>query len=169
LFSQGNNIKVDKHHNWIQEKTCFSVFNRHKNSLEAFKRRATAEAHRFGFEHYEKPVIIGDGAKWIWDYADEHHPGAIQILDYFHASEYLGTALKSIDVGKKKNEELFETLLAGNVMKVLKFMNLHKQTKEITDCIRYFNNSHFWVINHPHSPSPYEKIKQKPQLDVLYR
>ena len=140
LFLQDQNIKVDRHHNWIQEKSCFSIFNRHKNSLEMFKRRATAEAHRFGFEQYEKPVIIGDGAKWIWDYADEHHPGAIQILDYYHASEYLGNALKTIEVGKWKKEELFEFLSKGEIERILTFLSGQRQTEEIVGCIRYFNN-----------------------------
>lgn len=141
LFSQDQKIKVDNHHHWIQEKTCFSIFNRNKNSLEAFKRRATAEAHHFGFDQYEKPVIIGDGAKWIWDYADEYHPQAIQILDYFHACEYLGTGLVSIETGKKKKKSLFNKLKAGKIKEIIEFMEKQKQTKEIKDCIRYFGNN----------------------------
>lgn len=34
-------------------------------------------------------VILGDGADWIWNLVDAHFPGAIQILDWFHASEHL--------------------------------------------------------------------------------
>jgi len=140
LFSEDQKVEVDQHHQWIQEKNCFSIFNRHKGSLEGFKRRPTAEAHNFGFEHYEKPVIIGDGAKWIWDYADEHHPGAIQILDYYHACEYLGGALTSINITKRKKDRIFKMLTDGRVLKIIECLKKQIQTKEIADCIRYFSN-----------------------------
>ncbi|MCK5922221.1 MAG: ISKra4 family transposase [Methylococcales bacterium] len=34
-------------------------------------------------------VVLGDGADWIWNLVDEHFPKAVQILDWFHASEHL--------------------------------------------------------------------------------
>ena len=34
-------------------------------------------------------VIIGDGAHWIWDLADEQFPGAVQIVDLYHAQEHV--------------------------------------------------------------------------------
>jgi len=39
--------------------------------------------------HYRKMVILGDGAKWIWNWAEDNYPGAVQILDYYHAKEKL--------------------------------------------------------------------------------
>ena len=32
---------------------------------------------------------MGDGAEWIWNIADQHFPGAIQIVDLFHARQHL--------------------------------------------------------------------------------
>jgi hypothetical protein len=34
-------------------------------------------------------IFIGDGAAWIWRLVEEHYPQAIQIVDWFHASQYL--------------------------------------------------------------------------------
>ncbi len=34
-------------------------------------------------------VFLGDGAAWLWKMADGLFPDAIQILDFFHVSEYL--------------------------------------------------------------------------------
>ena len=34
-------------------------------------------------------IILGDGAEWIWNLVAEHFPHAVQILDWFHATEYL--------------------------------------------------------------------------------
>jgi len=28
-------------------------------------------------------VVIGDGAVWIWNLADQHFPGALQIVDLY--------------------------------------------------------------------------------------
>lgn len=140
LFSEDQRVEIDRHHRWIQNKSCFSVFNRHRNSLEAFKRRATTEAYQYGFERYEKAVIIGDGAKWIWDYADTHHPNAIQILDYYHASEYLGRALSSINTLERVKARLFIKLEDGEVSDIIKYLKEQTRTKEVIDCHRYFKN-----------------------------
>lgn len=32
--------------------------------------------------------MLGDGAHWIWNIAEQHFPQATQILDYFHAREH---------------------------------------------------------------------------------
>ena len=37
----------------------------------------------------QKKVVIGDGAIWIWNLADQHFPGAIQIVDLYHARQHL--------------------------------------------------------------------------------
>ena len=34
-------------------------------------------------------IILGDGAEWIWNIVTENFPDAVQILDWFHASEHL--------------------------------------------------------------------------------
>ena len=34
-----------------------------------------------GWEWATIKVVIGDGAVWIWNLADQHFPGAIQIVD----------------------------------------------------------------------------------------
>ena len=40
-------------------------------------------------------VILGDGADWIWKLVAEHFPRAVQILDWFHAAEYLMPVAKA--------------------------------------------------------------------------
>ena len=34
-------------------------------------------------------MVLGDGAVWIWNLADQHFPGAIQIVDLYHARQHL--------------------------------------------------------------------------------
>ena len=35
-------------------------------------------------------VVLGDGAEWIWNIANQHFVGAVQIVDVWHAREHLG-------------------------------------------------------------------------------
>ena len=54
-----------------------------------FGPRIYLEGWNRGWEHAEKKVVIGDGAEWIWNIADDHFPGAFQIVDLFHARQHL--------------------------------------------------------------------------------
>ena len=42
-----------------------------------------------GLEQAQQVVVIGDGAPWIWHLAAEHFPGAVQIVDLYHAKEHV--------------------------------------------------------------------------------
>jgi hypothetical protein len=146
LFRAKNVVRTDKHHRRITKKKYFSGFNQRKDSLQQFKNRTTQEAYDFGFHSYERSVILSDGARWIWDYADQCHPNAIQILDYFHASEYLGCAIESLnfkDVPFKKQQkkQWFHWLDEGNINKVISVLIDQKQTNEVQKCIRYYENN----------------------------
>jgi len=55
-------------------------------------------------------IILGDGAEWIWNLVDEHFPGAVQILDWFHASEYLMPVAKAaFSAEKAQNDWVSQT------------------------------------------------------------
>lgn len=58
-------------------------------TADAFGLRIYTEAWRRGWERAEIRIVIADGAVWIWHLADEHFPGAIQIVDLYHAREHL--------------------------------------------------------------------------------
>lgn len=61
-----------------------SVYVSHLGSVNDFfpkLERHLVNAHR--------KVIIGDGAKWIWNWAEDNYPAAQQILDFYHAKEKL--------------------------------------------------------------------------------
>lgn len=57
---------------------------------ESFGPRLYAEAKRRGLETAGRVAVLGDGAPWVWNLADMQFPKAIQILDYYHATEHLG-------------------------------------------------------------------------------
>jgi len=49
-----------------------------------------AEALRRGYAKARTTVYLGDGAAWIWENARINFPDAVQILDFYHASEHAG-------------------------------------------------------------------------------
>ncbi len=54
-----------------------------------FGQLADAETRRRGAEHIRQLVVLGDGAVWIWNLADELFPAATQIVDLYHAREHV--------------------------------------------------------------------------------
>ena len=58
-------------------------------AAQEFGLRLYLEACKRGWRRAEKKVVIGDGAEWIWNIADQHFPGAIQIVDLYHARQHL--------------------------------------------------------------------------------
>jgi len=58
-------------------------------TAEEFGFRIYTEAWRRGWEWATIKVVLGDGAVWIWNLADQHFPGALQIVDLYHARQHL--------------------------------------------------------------------------------
>jgi hypothetical protein len=52
-----------------------------------FAQRVIREATRRGFDKAKRRAVLGDGAQWIWNLSGEYFPGAIEIVDRFHASQ----------------------------------------------------------------------------------
>jgi hypothetical protein len=58
-------------------------------TAEEFGRRIYREAFQRGWSRARVKVVLGDGAIWIWNLAAEQFPGAILIVDFYHASEHI--------------------------------------------------------------------------------
>jgi len=58
-------------------------------TAEEFGPRLYREAWQRGWSRARTKVVMGDGAKWIWDLAALHFPGAILIVDLYHARQHL--------------------------------------------------------------------------------
>ena len=117
---------------------------------EDFGKMLYAEAYRRGIEEAQTVVLLGDGAAWIWNLRKEHFPGAIEILDYAHASEYVHDLSKELygeGSGEAKvwAEEKESWLYEGKIQKLILGL---KQTKAkgktaretLANTITYFEN-----------------------------
>jgi hypothetical protein len=65
-------------------------------TAEQFGPRIYAEAVRRGLKRAGRVIVVGDGAAWIWNIADEHFHDAIQIVDLYHARQHLTELAKSV-------------------------------------------------------------------------
>ncbi len=63
---------------------------------EEFGRRLYLEAWKRGWSRTQKKVVIADGAEWCWNQADLHFPGAIQIVDLYHARQHLWDLVRKL-------------------------------------------------------------------------
>jgi hypothetical protein len=52
-----------------------------------------------------KIVAIDDGAEWIWNLVDRHFPGAIQIIDLFHARQRLWELARLLHPGDIQRQQ----------------------------------------------------------------
>jgi hypothetical protein len=69
----------------------------------AFGSSLQREARRRGIHKAQRTVVLGDGAAWIWEMARVNFPQAIQILDFWHASEHLADLTRLLHPGAIQN------------------------------------------------------------------
>jgi hypothetical protein len=108
-----------------------------------FAQRADREGRRRGFDHAPRRVVLGDGAVWIWNLADEQFPGAIQIVDLYHAKGHLWDVAKAIygagsDLGEQWAKQRRDELDEGKIDAVLAALQVHAQANhEARKCLDY--------------------------------
>lgn len=91
-----------------------------------FAQRVGREARRRRFDQAPRQVVLGDGAPWIWNIAEDQFPEAVQIVDRFHAKQHLSelgkalyglTAPRALQWADRRKEELdtgkFQALLTA--------------------------------------------------------
>lgn len=77
-----------------------------------FAQALKTEHIRRGFYRARQQIIIGDGAKWIWNIADRYWPQAVQIVDYYHACEHVHAIVNQVAFMLARPQELADQLIA---------------------------------------------------------
>ena len=109
----------------------------------AFAGRAEREAQRRGFDVAERRVVLGDGAPWIWNLAGEQFPGAIGIVDLFHAKQHLSDVAKAIygpanDLGRQWARQRHDELDDGQLDALCDALRVHAGANdEARKCLDY--------------------------------
>jgi hypothetical protein len=63
--------------------------------VESFGDQVYSAAFARGVEKAGEVVALGDGASWIWRSFAHHYPKAVEILDFYHASEHLNLVARA--------------------------------------------------------------------------
>ena len=74
-------------------------------TAEEFGKRIYLEAWNRGWSRAEKKVVIGDGAEWIWNLAEQYFPGAVQIVDLYHARQNLWELARKLHPHDEVNQK----------------------------------------------------------------
>jgi len=101
----------------------------------AFAGRVDREARRRGFDAAERRVVLGDGAPWIWNVADELFPGATEVVDLSHARQHLSDVATAIygpvgDLRRQWARERHDELDEGRLDDLLAALGVHARTND---------------------------------------
>jgi Uncharacterised protein family (UPF0236) len=109
----------------------------------AFAARVERETTRRGFDRAGRQAVLGDGAPWIWNMADEYFPDAVQIVDRFHAKQYLSDVGKAIygptsELARLWGRQRHDELDDGRLDTLLHALRTHTATHdEARKCVEY--------------------------------
>jgi hypothetical protein len=146
LFTQ---VATDEKGNPVREPHSTTYVGKIE-SVDTFGPRLYAEAIRRGHEQAGRTVVLGDGAVWIWNLADDYFPDAVKIVDYCHAAGHLNDIGKLVfpydEKARKAWLKPFSDLLwEGEIPALtmaLREVPLDGKNKELRDeAIEYFNTN----------------------------
>jgi len=112
-------------------------------TAEEFGKRIYVEAWKRGWSRTRRKVVMGDGAEWIWNLALQHFPGAIQIVDLYHARQHLWELARKLYPNDPAQQKAWmkwhpkRLLDKGKIEKlVLALRSIQATTSEVSEKIR---------------------------------
>jgi hypothetical protein len=112
-------------------------------TAEEFGKRLYLEAWNRGWNRAKKKVVIADGAEWCWNQASLHFPGAIQIVDLYHARQHLWELARKLYSGDQLSQKAWmkvhqkRLLDKGKIEKlVLALRSIDSTNAEVLEKIR---------------------------------
>lgn len=120
-------------------------------TAEEFGKRIYLEAWKRGWPRADQKVFMGDGSEWIWNIADQHFPGAVQIVDLFHARQHLWDLARKLYLNQEAEQRRWmmvhqDLLDEGKIEElVVALRAIDSSNPELADKIRieagYFENN----------------------------
>jgi hypothetical protein len=95
-------------------------------------------------------IFVCDGAAWIWKLVEQYFPHAVQIVDWYHACQYLYSIAEAVFGAKSKQGEVWiaeteDLLWQGKVKQVMtacrQFQHHVSAQKSVADALSYFSNN----------------------------
>jgi hypothetical protein len=73
-------------------------------------------------DHAQELIFVCDGATWIWNLVKQYFPNAVQIVDWYHACQYLHPVAEALPLTKAQQKDWItemETLLWQGEVEVI--------------------------------------------------
>ena len=112
-------------------------------TAEEFGKRLYLESWNRGWSRAAKKVVIGDGAEWIWNLVGPYFPGAVQIVDLYHACQHLWELVHKLCPNDETEQKAWikvhqkRLLDKGKIEKlVAELRSIHSTNPEVADKIR---------------------------------
>jgi hypothetical protein len=112
-------------------------------TAEEFGKRLYLEAWKRGWSRAQNKVVMGDGAEWIWNLAEQHFPGAVQIVDLYHARQHLWELARKLHPNDEESQKAWikvhqrRLLDKGKIEKLVRSLrSLHTANPEVAEKIR---------------------------------
>jgi hypothetical protein len=96
-------------------------------------------------------IFVADGADWIWKIVERHYPQAVQIVDWYHARQYIAPVAKQAFKDTIQQQawikQVRDDLWQGKLDKVIIACQQHVQTHLKSDedkaqqAVTYFQNN----------------------------
>jgi len=140
LFKSSSLLAQSSDRQWIRNSEYVAHFGGHAE-FEDLMSQLIDDPYR---RNKSQIIFIGDGARWQWSWVESEYPGAIQILDFYHAMEHIGKYTKEL---KRTKDELNVTMKKlGHILK----------NRGIESTMKYIDNI---PRNTQKQISEYEKLK----------
>jgi hypothetical protein len=96
---------------------------------EAFAKQQGAEGYRRGLAKTKQVITVGDGAAWIWGIIQTWYAPCVQIIDWWHALQYVWAIANSVcgrgtEAARAWCHQLQEPLWAGEMGGLLRAVRL---------------------------------------------
>lgn len=116
-------------------------------AVSAFAQRASRESSRRRVLQARRRVVLGDGAPWIWNLANEQFPGAVEIVDVFHAKQHLAKLAAALWGAGSENyaywlPRRYDELEAGAIEVLVTHIEIHAHhSEEARKAAEYFRDN----------------------------
>jgi hypothetical protein len=117
-------------------------------TMEAFGFHLGRAALAMGLERAQELVFLSDGLRANWQICYDHFPGALQILDFYHASEHLGgfcLLYKEPEKGKSRYRGWYDMMFEGEALQVIAEMKA--AIPELSCCEEGWKHINYFINN----------------------
>ena len=114
VFAASDHLPENEQRRWIRDSVYMGLLGSQRDFLKKLEPVV---------DRLKDPVFINDGAKWIWAWVNQYYPDKTQILDFYHALEYLNKfaseQFKVPEERKKWVQDQAESLLQDEIDQVI--------------------------------------------------